>query len=278
MYPTKKNMPKFRFGNHFFGIMLCLFLVSICKSNLASPYFGGTGLVDVPTAYIMNHGLFDAGVHVAIRDKERKNLSLKMEFGFLNFAEVGIIGLTRDNKDYIKGNAKLILAREEGILPAFAVGIDNFGESVDKSPREYNMSFYAVISKQFNLPFLHLISGHLGIGNKSYVYDESIGKYLHGGFIALNKDWIIDSRDMRISLMTEIKGKWANIGLRCQMNSGLVINLAVGQFDFDREDISYNIGLSFTNEPIMKNIAQSMELAKQAVRIANEARSGSVSE
>lgn len=278
MSPKKKNMPKFRFGNHFFGMILCLFLVSICKASLASPYFGGTGLTDIPTAYTMNHGVFDAGVHVAIRDEKRQELSLKMEFGLLNFAEIGIVGLKMDDRDYIKGKAKVTLAKEEGILPAFAVGIDNFGENVDGSPREHDMSFYAVISKQFNLPFLHLISGHLGIGNKSYVCDESIGKYLHGGFVALNKDWIIDSRDMRISLMTEIKGKWANIGLRCLMNSGLGINLAVGQFDFDRKDISYNIGLSFTNEPIMKNIAQSMELAKQAVRIANEARSGSASE
>lgn len=244
---------------------------------MASPYFGGTGLIEIPTAYIMNNGIFNAGVHVDISHEKRQDLSLMMEFGFLNFAELGIIGIIRDNKEYIKGNAKLILAREEGILPAFAVGVDNFGEDIE-SDTTYDMSFYGVISKQFNLPYIHLIGLHLGLGNKSYVYDESLGKYLHGFFVGLNKDWIIDSRDMRLSLMTEIKGKWANVGLRCLMNSGLCINLAVGQFDFDRKDISYNIGLSFTNEPVMKKITQSMELAKQAVRIANETRSGSASE
>jgi hypothetical protein len=257
----------------FLCLPLCLIFLCISQVANATTYFHSTGLMDIPTAYIMDNGIFDVGTHIAISDQKRQDMSLIMDFGLLNFAEIGIVGLKRNEKDYIMGNVKVLLAKESGAIPSFSVGVDNIGEDVDGNPKEYDMSLYAVLSKQFNLPFLHLISGHLGIGNKRYIDEDSIGKYLHGGFLGLSKELILDSRDIRLSLMGELKGKRADVGLKCLMKSGLAINLAIGQLSSDKDILSYHIGIAFTNAPMMKEIAQSIELAKQAVRIANEARS-----
>jgi hypothetical protein len=171
-------------------------------------------------------------------------------------------------------NAKVLLARESGVLPEFAVGMDNLGEKL----QDYDLSFYAVISKQFNLPFIHIISGHLGVGNKRYIYsgeDSSVGKYLHGAFLGLSKELVLTSRNIRLSLMGEIKGNDVNAGLKYTMTSGLIVNFAAEGLSSNAKNLTYHLGIGFTNAPIMKDIAQSIELAKQAVRIANETRSES---
>jgi hypothetical protein len=253
--------------------IICSILINFTQISYAFSYFHGTGLLDTPTAYILDNGVFDTGIDILISDSKRQEMSFKLDFGLLNFSEFGIVCLKKDNKDFITGNAKFILAREEGILPAFAFGVDNVGEDIDKKDDKYNVSFYAVISKQFNLPLIHLINTNLGFGNKRYVDEESIGKYLHGGFIGLNKDILITSRDMRLSFIGEIKGNGINIGLKCLLKSGLGVNLAVGQLASGDEVNQYHFGISFTNAQIIKEISQSIGLSKQAVRISNEAKS-----
>lgn len=253
--------------------VICVILINLTQISYAFSYFHGSGLLDTPSAYILDNGVFDTGMDILISDSKRQDTSFRIDFGLLNFSEFGIVYLKKDGKDFMTGNAKFILAREEGILPAFAFGVDNIGEKIDKNNDKYDISFYAVISKKFNLPVIHLINTNLGFGNKRYIDEDSIGKYLHGGFISLNKDIFITSRDMRLSLMSEIIGKGFNIGLKCLLKSGLGINLAIDQLSSGNEAIQYRFGVSFTNAQIMKEINQSIELSRQAVRISNEAKS-----
>ncbi|MDQ1318353.1 MAG: hypothetical protein QG588_2013 [Candidatus Poribacteria bacterium] len=247
--------------------------------SVSASYFQDTGLLDIPTAYVMDNGIFNAGVKTSIRHETREEIFSRIDFGLLNFAELGVVGIRLDDKDYLMCNAKILLARESGVLPEFAIGMDNLGEKIPQNICEYvptyDLSFYAVISKQFNLPFIHIIRGHLGIGNKRYIYDESIGKYLHGAFLGLGKELVLTSRNICLSLMGEIKGNDVNAGLKYTMNSGLIVNFAAQGLNSKAKNIIYHIGIGFTNAPMMMDIAQSIELAKQAVRIANEARSES---
>ena len=53
------------------------------------------------------------------------------------------------------------------------------------------------------------------------------------------------------------------------------VNLAVGELDSDPDDVRYYLGVGFTNSSIMSKISESSELAKRAVKIANESRSDS---
>lgn len=264
-------LSKIKTNLHYF--LVIIITLSIAKTSDSDTYFRGSGLIDTPTAYIMDNGLFDVGVHIAIKDQKRQEASLKIDFGLSNFAEIGIIGLKKAEKDYIIGNIKVLFAREEGVLPSLAVGVDNLGESVEDNLDENDMSFYAVISKQLNLPLFHLINLNLGVGNKRYIDEESIGKYLHGAFLGINKEFILTSRDIRLKFMGELKGKGVNVGLKCLMKSGISLNLAIGQISSDKETISYHIGISFSNTSLMKEIEQSNEIAKQAVRIANKTSS-----
>ena len=199
---------------------------------------------------------------------------MRIDFGVFNFAELGLIGLDRDDSNFVVGNIKLLAAHESGAIPGLSIGLDNIGEDVLDSAGDYERSFYGVMSKRFNLPIVHIITGHLGIGSDRYISDTSTGKYLHGVFIGLEKQFHLSSLNSDLRLMGELDGKEFNVGLQYIMESGLSVNLAVGEIDSDPDDVKYYLGVSFTNSAIMDKIDQSSELAKRAVRIANEASSG----
>lgn len=260
-----------------FAILVFIFFM-ITVGSVSASYFQDTGLLDIPTAYIMDNGIFNAGVNTSIKNEKRQEIISRIDFGLLNFAELGVSGVRLDDRDYLMCNAKVLLARESGVLPEFAVGMDNLGEKIPYDPQYDDPSFYAVISKQFNLPFIHIISGNFGIGNKRYIQNESIGKYLHGIFLGLSKEIVVTSRNIRLTFMGEVIGDSVNAGLKYTMNSGLIVNFAAEGLDSKAKNIIYHVGIGFTNAPMMKDIAQSIELAKQAVRIANETRSESSKE
>ncbi len=255
-----------------FALIFTLFFADI---SAAAPYFRITSLMNIPTAYISQQGIFDVGVHTAILNRRRDEVAIRVDLGVFNFAELGLMGLKRDGSDYVLGNIKLLAAPELGMIPALSIGIDNIGEEVPNSAGDYEQSFYGVMSKRFNLPIIHLISGHLGIGSDRYISDDSIGKYLHGVFAGINKEFHVSSLNSDLRVMCEVDGKEFNIGLQYKMDSGLSVNLAVGELDSAPDDVRYYLGVSFTNSAIASKIDQNSELAKRAVRIANEARSDS---
>jgi len=231
--------------------------------------------MNIPTAYISQQGIFDAGTHTAIQNRGRDEVALRVDFGVFNFAELGLTGLKRDDSDHVIGNIKLLAASESGLFPGVSIGIDNIGDDVLDTAGDYERSFYGVMSKRFNLPITHLITGHLGIGSHRYISDASTGKYLHGVFIGIEKQFHLSSLDSDLRLMCELDGKELNVGLQYVMDSGLSLNLAVGELDSDPGDVKYYLGVSFTNSSMMEKIDQGSELAKKAVKIANKASLGS---
>ena len=67
--------------------------------------------------------------------------------------------------------------------------------------------------------------------------------------------------------MGELIGKDINAGIKYIMDSGISVNLSIGQLN---SNIKYYVGINFSNEPILRQISQALELAKNAVRIASE--------
>ena len=251
--------------------LVLLMLLLFAGMSIAAPYFRDTGLIDIPTGYVMQQGLFNAGAHTSVWNQKREELAVRIDFGMFNFVELELTGLKKGGSDYVMGSAKLLISRESGSTPSLSVGVDDFGEKISQSHKE---SFYGVLSKQFNLPVIHLISGHLGVGNQRYVADTSIGKYLHGVFVGLNKEFSLSFLKSQLHLMCEVIGKDLNVGSKYTMDSGLSVALAIGQLNSSSvKDFKYYLGVGFTNAPMMKEIDQSMELAQRAVKIANEARS-----
>lgn len=247
-------------------IGICLLFLPL-TSNVFAFYFGDTGLLDIPTAYIMNNGNFNFGADVSIQNEERKSLVIGVGFGLLDFAEIAFKGIKKNNRNYLMSNIKIILSREEGLLPAFAIGADNIGEG--KGVLDYELSYFAVISKSLNLPFIHVLNTHIGIGNKRYMSEESIGKYLHGVFIGLGKEINLNYGDLHLQIIGELKGNDFNFGTKCLMKTGLMLNLGLEGINHGFNRTYYRIAIGFTNAELMNQIAQSVELAKQAVRIAN---------
>lgn len=257
----------------------CVFMLTavflLTDMAAAAPYFRSTGLMNIPTAYVTEQGFFSVGVHTAFQDEKRYESAIRIDFGIFNFAELGMVGLRKEDRDYVTGNLKLLLSRESGSAPGLSIGVDSFGEKIQDDSQGYERSFYGVVSKQFNLPVVHLIGGHLGIGNNRYRGDIRMGKYLHGIFLGLDKEIYLSSLNSRLSLMCEADGKDLNAGLRYSLESGLSVGIAVGELTSRPEDIEYHLGISFSNTPIMQRIEQNSELAKRAVKIANELHSDS---
>jgi hypothetical protein len=250
--------------------MLIMALLSV-HISVAAPYFRGTSLMNIPTADVMSRGIFSVGIHTAIQDQKRDELAMRVDFGVLSFVELGLMGVKWNGEDYVVGSAKLIITREVGSIPSLSMGVDNFGEKIRDTSGSYERSIYGVLSKRFNLPAVHLISGHLGIRGHRYVSETSVGKYLHGVFMGLDKEFAL--LDRRLRLMCEVDGSGLNTGLQYMMDSGLSVSMAAGPLSSGSEDIKYYLGIGFTNESMMKKIDQNAELAKRAVKIANEARS-----
>ena len=259
-------------GTTGYALVLAISLL-FADVSAAAPYFRATSLMNIPTAYVTQEGFFNVGVHTAIWDQERDELAIRIDFGIFDLAELGLMVLKKKDRDYVIGNVKLRLSSESGSIPGLSIGVDNFGEKVQDGSESYKRSVYGVVSKQFNLPVVHLISGHLGVGNHRYATDTSIGEYLHGVFMGLSKEFHLPFLDSQLYLMCEADGRDLNAGLRYVMDSGLSLNLAIGQLSSDARDVEYHLGISFASEPIMRKIDESSELAKKAAIIANEARS-----
>ncbi|MBD3184860.1 hypothetical protein GF312_21435 [Candidatus Poribacteria bacterium] len=259
-------------------IYICL-LVSLqlfCYRLSADPVLKSSSLINIPKAYVKDQGIFDTGINISMVDKKRDDLFMWLDFGIFYFAELGLLRLEQDDEDYILGNMRILVIRESGSIPAMSIGVDSI---IDKTVREedsYERSIYGVVSKSFNLPLVHMIHGHLGIGDGRYRSDDTtLGEYLHGVFFGISKDFYINYMSSNVEIMFELDGVNLNLGLRYIMDSGLSLNLASTRISSDPTEIKHYLSVGFTNQKMIKEINQSSDLVKHAVRIANKALSES---
>ena len=257
-------------------------LYSLCSPPLATPYFRDSGLMDIPTGAVIEHGSFDVGTNFAFRNKirfPREEAAIRLDFGLFDRVEVGITGVRFNQESFLMANLKALLFRETGIAPNVAVGVQNIGDKVKQEssdPRRYKRkSAFLAISKTFNLPRVHRISGHIGVGNNRFSEDRGIGKALNGIFLGISKSFQPSFAKGELRLSLETDGRGVNVGVRHSANSGLQVYFGTEALDApatDGKEIRYVTGISWSNRAIMRRVTETKRLAKRAAQLATEAR------
>ncbi len=266
-----------------FTLQLCLlFIGCVTLLNPATgEIFTETGLMDIPTGKVLKHGIFDAGVYAPFQNSShfsRDAVGFRANFGMFDRVEVGLSHLLpQDNTAprYALVHLKAQLLTEAGMIPDVAVGIDNLGDTVSQTDTAFtkgwrtyqSQSAFLVISKTFNLPRIPLMSGHIGIGNHRFAFDEQpIGVF---GGVSTTFQPAFARGDIAFSLAFD--GAGVNAGVRYTADTGFQI--AFGSETLNRPDeLRYIFAISWTNAQLMEQIAGAKRLARQAAKLASQAK------
>ena len=261
--------------------LLCITM--FCSPRLwAAPYCRDSGLVDIPTGRVIEHGIFNLGTYFGFRNAgelPRDEAALQLDFGLFDRVEIGLTSVQHNQQSFLLGNLKVLLLRETGIAPNVAVGLENIGDSIEEGlndiERYERKSAFLAISKQFSLPSIHHITGHIGIGNHRFVEDMGMSKVLNGVFFGISKDFHPAFARGSLTFSVEVDGRGVNTGLRHTADSGLQVYLAAEALNapaIDDREIRYLAGFSWTNRALIKQIEEAKRLAKQAGRLASQAK------
>ena len=265
-------------------LLIPLFCITMfCSSQLwAAPYCRDSGLVDIPTGKVIEHGIFNLGTYFAFRNESklpRDEAALQLDFGLFDRVEIGLTSVRHNQQSFLLGNFKVLLLREAGIVPNVAVGVENIGDSIkgglNDTERYERQSAFLAVSKQFTLPSIHHITGHIGIGNRRFVEDIGMSKVLNGVFFGISKDFHPAFARGSLTFSLEVDGRGVNTGFRHTAASGLQIYVAAEALNapaIDGREIRYLAGISWTNRALMKQIEDAKRLAKQAGRLASQAK------
>lgn len=258
--------------------------ISLCSTCWAGPYFRDSGLVDIPTGKVVEHGAFNVGTYFAFRSDDelpRDEAAIRFDFGLFDRVEIGLTTARLNQISYLSGNLKVLLFREADTVPSVAIGIENVGDRIgiesglDDLTRYERKSTFLAISKTFNLPRIHQIAGHIGIGNHRFVEELGISKTLNGVFFGISKDFQPAFARGDLTFSIEVDGRGVNTGVRHTANSGLQVYIGAEVLNApatEGKEIRYLVGVAWTNRALMKRIEEAKRLAKRAALIANKAK------
>lgn len=253
----------------FCSLLIVLFMLS---DSVRGEIFTDSGLVDIPTGEVLKHGIFGVGVYAPFQNTthfKRDPVTFRVNFGMLDRIEFGgshILPQDNDASRSFLGHIKAQLFNESGKLPNVAIGIDNLGDNVIQEWNTYqSRSAYFVLSKTFNLPRIHLISGHIGLGNNRFAFEDSP----IGIFVGVSTEFHHAFARGDIALSMEFDGEGVNTGARYTVDSGL--QLAVGVETLNKpEEIRYLLSISWSNAKLMEQIDGAKRLARQAAKLASQ--------
>ena len=265
-------------------LLILLFCITIlcCPRLWAAPYCRDSGLVDIPTGRVIEHGIFNLGTYFGFRNAgelPRDEAALQLDFGLFNRVEIGLTSVQHNQRSFLLGNLKMLLLREAGIAPNVAVGLENIGDSIESglndTERYERKSVFLAVSKQFTLPSIHHITGHIGIGNNRFVEEIGMSAVLNGVFFGISKDFHPAFARGSLTFTVEVDGRGVNTGLRHTAASGLQIYIAAEALNapaIDGREIRYLAGVSWSNRALIKQVEEAKRLAKQAGRLASQAK------
>ena len=239
--------------------------------------FTDSGLVDIPTGKVLNHGIFEAGVNTSFLNEpllSRDVTALRVNFGMFDRLEIGLLHLLDINNGLplsSLAHLKAQLIAESGLTPNIALGVENLGDKIPLKWKTYQpQSVFLVISKTFTIPKLPIFIGHIGIGNHRFAsIDQNIGVF---GGVSMGFHPSFTRGDIELNL--EYDGKGINAGLRHIADTGLQV--AVGVDTLNKPDETrYLLSVSWTNQKIIEQIAGANRLARQAARLASQAKNRS---
>ena len=238
--------------------------------------------MDIPTGAVIEHGSFGVGTYLAFQNESefpRDEAAMRLDFGLFDWIEIGLTSLRHDRSSFLTGNLKVLLFREVGTVPNVAFGVENIGDEIrdelNDLTRYERKSAFLVISKTFNLPSVHRISGHIGIGNSGLTEEIGMSQVLNGVFFGISKDLQPSFARGALTFSLEVDGRGINAGVRHTASSGLQVYLgaeALNAAATDGKEIRCIGGVSWSNRALMKRIEEAKRLAKQAAAIANQAK------
>ncbi len=206
--------------------------------------------VEIPVASLIEHGIFEVGANFLFgQDNEfsHQETILDLDFGLFNWIEIGINHqktLRVGDESALLGHVKLQLLKERDLSPQLAIGVK------DLSNVKIHRSMFFSFNKKLNLPKIHIVGVHFGIGNDRYGTENRTGFF--GG---LEKEF-----SPKIA-----KGDLSFIGLQTTVGAELLDN---------GDQMRFLAKIAFTNKSLVKRIEETQRLAKQAARLVSQEKSG----
>ena len=269
-------------------LLLLLVFVSITVSGSANgEIFTESGLVDIPTGAVLEHGIFGAGTFIAFRQSAVASglqtpstnlgnaVAIRLNFGLFDRIEVGLrhewneYDSERSTEQVVNLKAQLLKEQETGAIPSIGVGVEHLDRVLASDSDENNElpSVFLAVSKTFNLPRIHQFSGHIGIGTQRFTMDERP----IGVFVGLSKEFQPAFARGDITMSLEFDGSGANVGIRYITPSGLQVALGTETLN-DPDGLRYLASVSWTNERLLEQIDETRRLIQRATQLAVEAK------
>lgn len=199
---------------------VCALMMTAATANAAPSVNGSTGLINTPSADVLQPGQFSLGYY-NLKDGGVGTFNMNL----VKNLEIGVAGFRYDEKsDDNFVNAKLSIVPETIFTPGLAIGVEDIADKLDRTS-------YIAASKA--LPFGFRI--HAGVGD---------GRY-DGVFAGIEKTFspiglITGSNTFpATTLIAEYDGKDMNYGARMSIVPGLKLDAGVRNHD------GY-VGISFT--------------------------------
>ena len=274
------------------GKYLCLFFLLVFASPTASgsakgQIFTGSGLVNIPTGVVLEHGVFAIGAYVAARMDETEvsydvsvvhpvaTSCFYLNFGLFDRVEVGLgrvwdeygwneYGRELSTEQAVNLKVQLLKEQEVGAVPSIAIGIEYLGDGIltTDAVGSQSPSPFLAVSKTFNLPRIHQFSGHIGVGAQRFGFEE----HPFGFFVGLSKEFQPAFARGDITMSLEFDGADVNAGMRYITSSGLQIALGAETLN-NPDELRYIAAVSWTNAPLLKQIDETRRLIQQATAL-----------
>lgn len=278
---------------HWVLLLLLVFASIMGASSASGGMFMDSGLVDIPTGAVLEHGVFAVGPYVAARLDQREVSSdhiaeylvattcFHLNFGLFDRVEVGLGYVWNEDgwgeqrgelstEQAASLKVQLLKEQEVGAVPSIAIGIEYLGDGIlttDSVADNSSPSPFLSVSKTFNLPRIHQFSGHIGVGANRFQFEEGP----LGLFVGLSKEFQPAFARGDITMSLEFDGADVNAGMQYITASGLQI--ALGAETLNNPDaLRYLVAISWTNKPLLEQIDETHRLIQRATQLAIEAK------
>lgn len=274
-------------GRHLLLPLLFVFIFITVSNPVSGEVFTDSGLVDIPTGTVLEHGIFTAGTYLAARTAETQvsydvvvghlvaTNTFRLNFGLFDRVEVGLGYVLNGYEKYgyelfttqaASLKVQLLKEQDTGAVPSIAIGIEYLGEGIftttTASPSVgralafiRSPSPFLSVSKTFNLPRIHQFSGHIGVGGQRFAFEDSPV----GLFVGFSKEFQPAFARGDITMSLEFDGADVNAGVRYITASGLQIALGAETLN-DPNELRYLASVSWTNARLLEQIDETRRL------------------
>lgn len=251
-------------------LVLVLFSFFMVGYIVAMPYTS-SGEIRVPDAYVLPSNMVEIS-YISFFSTLTDEGDYESDMGFVinggikDWVELGIVGTT---SEIFYGNMKVQIIRETEMLPAIALGVDNFlspiknytddeiaeeedievsgyySDVLDKYDYVRN-SIYGVMTKSTvmrGLPFIPYLDTklHLGFGVNRFQGTTSLSKQLNGVFVGLEMKPMSN-----FGLVMEMDGYNINAGIKAVFKN-VTINAGIYKLEeLDRRPMKFALNLKYT--------------------------------